>query len=208
MSVNKDKGLFASLGDLTADTSATPQHNVSGSKFDLAALAVPQDFSTQLNVETVITSIHVGKPSKHDFIRIMPNWTLDIFMLDENRESFAVLKQIALSISEDVSLKRLHPAITRKQGCFLWPIKLPDTDGKLDNWNRSAFAAAQLGKTSWIRIRSDLDNGCYSTIVAKNVISEPVWPELTKEQWIELAFKGKIIDTIDHPALKRLRGEI
>jgi hypothetical protein len=37
---------------------------------------------------------------------------------------------------------------------------------------------------------------------------EPKWPETTLEQLLEIAFKGRVIDTMDHPVLRRLRGEI
>ena len=38
--------------------------------------------------------------------------------------------------------------------------------------------------------------------------AEPVWLEATLQQLLEIAFKGRLIDTMDHPVLRRLRGEI
>jgi hypothetical protein len=36
---------------------------------------------------------------------------------------------------------------------------------------------------------------------------EPAWPDLTFRDWLELAFKGFTIDSLEHPVLRRLRLE-
>jgi hypothetical protein len=36
---------------------------------------------------------------------------------------------------------------------------------------------------------------------------EPDWPDMELRDWLELAFKGYTIDSLDHPVLKRLRME-
>jgi hypothetical protein len=34
-----------------------------------------------------------------------------------------------------------------------------------------------------------------------------VWPDITFSRMLELGFRGKVIDTLDHPVLRKLRGE-
>ncbi len=35
----------------------------------------------------------------------------------------------------------------------------------------------------------------------------PTWPDVSFRDLLAIAFKGKRIDTLDHPVLRRLRGE-
>ena len=36
--------------------------------------------------------------------------------------------------------------------------------------------------------------------------AEPRWPTATFQEIIEIAFAGRLIDSVDHPVVKRLRG--
>jgi hypothetical protein len=42
--------------------------------------------------------------------------------------------------------------------------------------------------------------------VAESTMSEPVWPEATYQELIKLAFRDRLISSLDHPVIKRLRG--
>jgi hypothetical protein len=58
----------------------------------------------------------------------------------------------------------------------------------------------------WVRIKANRDLGAYETWEAESVMAEPVWPELSFQQLIKIAFRDRIIADIDHPVIKRLRG--
>jgi hypothetical protein len=50
--------------------------------------------------------------------------------------------------------------------------------------------------------------GAYDVFEASSTIPEPEWPkDLTFEQMLRIAFKGRLVDSLSHPVLKRLRGE-
>ena len=53
-----------------------------------------------------------------------------------------------------------------------------------------------------------MDRGAYEIFEAKGEIGEPEWPDLTMDAAIRIAFKDCFIDSSDHPALRRLRGEM
>jgi hypothetical protein len=92
---------------------------------------------------------------------------------------------------------------------FLWPVKLPDHEGKIDDWNKSASEGAALARDSWVSIRSNRAAGYYDVLEAAVTLSEPDWSDLPPfKRLLEIAFKGKVIDSPDHPVLQRLRGEI
>ena len=50
--------------------------------------------------------------------------------------------------------------------------------------------------------------GAYRIFQATGELPDPEWPEQGMRDLLEIAFKGgKLIESIDHPVLKRLRGE-
>ncbi|MBL8025017.1 MAG: hypothetical protein JNL74_01325 [Fibrobacteres bacterium] len=158
-------------------------------------------------MEQVVGSIPVRKPNKQEFHRVA-DWSLNVLLLEHEGESYAVVPGLHGAVGEDAVLKRLHPTASRGGGYLLWAIKTPDEEGKLDDWNRSALRAAEQAKTKWTRVRPVRAIGAYRADVATAAIPEPVWPDLTPEQWLEIAFQGRIIDSVNHPVLLRLRGEI
>jgi hypothetical protein len=41
---------------------------------------------------------------------------------------------------------------------------------------------------------------------AQGTIAEPVWPEHSFQQLVKIAFRDRIVDRVDHPLIKKLRG--
>jgi hypothetical protein len=58
-----------------------------------------------------------------------------------------------------------------------------------------------------VRVKANMSLGAYEVYEASATIPEPTWPELTYQQMLAIAFKGRLVDNFDHPVLKRLRGE-
>ena len=86
--------------------------------------------------------------------------------------------------------------------------RLPGTDGKWDEWNRSAMKAAQLAMRGWVRIAANMSLGAYEVFQATAELPEPEWPEISFPKLLEVAFKDRFIRSLDHPVVRRLRGEI
>jgi hypothetical protein len=53
---------------------------------------------------------------------------------------------------------------------------------------------------------ADIPFGAYRFYEAEGVLSEPLWPEKTLSELLEIGFKDRIIDSVDHPVIRRLRG--
>jgi hypothetical protein len=104
--------------------------------------------------------------------------------------------------------KMLFTTINRQGIVFLWPIRLPGEDGRLDNWNRSALEAASVAMTSWIRVMSNMGLRAYDVYEAPSFSDAPVWPALDFPALLKIAFKERFIRSWDHPVLRRLRGEV
>jgi len=101
----------------------------------------------------------------------------------------------------------LHAAINRQGVTFLWPVKLPGPDGKINEWHRSAQEAAERAMTRWLFVRANMNLGAYEMIEATATIPDPVWPTATFKELLKIGFRESLIDSLDHPVLKRLRGE-
>jgi hypothetical protein len=50
--------------------------------------------------------------------------------------------------------------------------------------------------------------GCYDVYTASESLSEPEWPTTPFATLLKVAFKDKFIDSLDHPVLRKLRGEV
>ena len=48
--------------------------------------------------------------------------------------------------------------------------------------------------------------GAYDVAIATAPLPEPEWPEETFEQLFRLAFRDRVIDSIDHPVIRQLKG--
>jgi hypothetical protein len=86
----------------------------------------------------------------------------------------------------------------------LWPIRLPDNNGRLDAWNQSALKAAEIAKEKWIRVASNRSLGAYEIYLPQGMLDDPEWPELSMQQIVNIAFEGRFIDSMDHPVVKEL----
>ena len=180
--------------------------------FDLSALRLPTDFTAEVMTRKVITTIPAKKPGAQDFFRIHPAETFQlatVVLVDaEDRETYLVDRNIWGNLATEVVPKLLVTYLTKSGVLGLWPIRLPDSDGRLDAWNRSALEGAELARGSWVRMTSNRALGAYEFHVASGDLGEPEWPDLSFEEIVKIAFKGKFIDSLAHPLLKKLRGEI
>jgi hypothetical protein len=180
--------------------------------FDLAQLRLSQDFAASIGVKKAILTVPVKKPHRQWFVRVRPEeqWRLQtgVIELNEEREVYLVDRSLWEDLSEHITPKILVTAINRQNVLFLWPIRFPGGDGRIDAWNRSALEAAELAMKSWVSVRANMALGAYEVFEATGNFGEPNWPDLTFEKIVEVAFKDRFIRTTDHPVLRKLRGEV
>jgi hypothetical protein len=180
--------------------------------FDLASQRVPQDFAETVGVRKLLTTIPVRKPNPQDFVRVHPSSklyhaNLRMVELKEDRELYLIAPHLVGELAPETKVKTLYTAITRQNVLFLWPVALPTADEKELEWHRSLREAAELAMTRWVRVQANKALGAYEMRVADGVMTDPVWPEETFQQMIRIAFRGYMVDSLDHPVVKRLRGQ-
>jgi len=55
-------------------------------------------------------------------------------------------------------------------------------------------------------MKANMSLGAYEITIAESVVAEPEWPELTFQELVRIAYRDRMITSIEHPVIKRLRG--
>jgi hypothetical protein len=191
-----------------------PAPNPPSDPFDPANLRLSQDFLGAGGVKRHITTVPVRKPTREEFARVHPaaGYTLDTLVLElkDSREVYIIAPALRAELATEstVSPRRIHTAISRQGTLFLWPVRLPRADGRTDHWCDSMLEIVEAAKTTWVRVQADMGIGAYiySSPVAE--LADPEWPAIPFGEILRLAFRTNHIDALDHPVLRRLRGEL
>lgn len=197
---------------MSAKSVPDPKSHSQGDPFaDLNRLRLSQDFTATAGVKRLLTTVPVRKPNGQDFIRVHPDeaYRLQTLVLElkEEREIYLVAPDLRDELCDELKPVTLFTTINRQGVLFLWPIRLPGEDGRIDEWNRSAHEAAGFAATRWIRVKASLSLGAYATFEAMDQQPEPHWSDIAFESLLRIAFKGRYIESLDHPVIRRLRGE-
>lgn len=159
------------------------------------------------------TMVQVGKPSRLDHFRVNPdpNCFFDATCLDLQSGLYLVSNSILSQVPDTVkiSTKRIFLTVTQKMEVSLWPITYPSgglTGGWVSPWIISALRAAGIAKRKWIRLLPNSDSNRYDVVEATWDL-EPVWPQQSFKEILELAFKDRIIESTNHPAILYLNSE-
>lgn len=178
---------------------------------NLEKLRLSQDFEADVGVRKLLTTVPVRKPGGQEFVRVHPDedYRLPTMVLDlkGDREMYLVASELWSQLADELKPVTLYTAVTRQGVVFLWPVKLPGDDGRLDEWNRSAHEAARIASQRWVRVRANMSLGAYEVFEATGDLPAPRWPDTDLTTLITTAFKARHIDTIEHTVIKRLLGE-
>jgi hypothetical protein len=162
-------------------------------------------------VTKLITTIPVGKPKKQDFIRTHPDpayrLSAALIELEDDREVYIVVgPEMQKVLAGEWFSATLYLTINRQGVVRLWPVKLPMVDGKRLAWHDSAAEAAETAMTKWVRVVPNMSLGAYEIMAAAVPIPDPEWPDLAMPDLLRVAFRDRLINSIAHPAVQRLRG--
>src|SRR6516164_2497788 len=75
--------------------------------------------------------------------------------LKEDREHYIVAPALCGELGAEIVQMSLFTAINRQSVCFLWPVRLPDFDGRQMEWHRSMREAAEIGTKQWVRVKAN-----------------------------------------------------
>jgi hypothetical protein len=207
------------------DASATKGNDASATKgngarpavtdpTDLLSLAIDPATYLQSGAVTRVRQILAGRPGPQTFFRVHPSpdyrRAYKMVEIKEERENYIVMPAFESEIPEEIVVKMIYTTIDRNGTIRLWPARLPhEDDRKSMLWYKSAHEAAAKGMERWIRMRACMADGAYETLIADSDIPEPDWKGLPSfGDLLIRAFGNRVIDKIDHPAIKHLRGKL
>lgn len=179
---------------------------------DLKKLALPQDYQNMTGAKKLWTNIPVRKPSKTEFFRILDDeeYTISaaIIELKDEGETYLIDPDLLVDLLEWAVPIQVCVAVSRMGALMIWPVKLPQE--RRNPWHDTALQAAELAKTKWICMRANMNAGCYELLEATGNLPEPTFPteELTFKKMLELAFRDFYVDSLDHPLVLRLSGQV
>jgi hypothetical protein len=168
---------------------------------------------TEAAVKVPIT-LQCRKPPKHEFIRVHSILELTVSAIELKDDAdggfYLVATAMAAALSDEAKPYVLRPYVNRGGVLRLWPIRLPDPDGRVMEWHRSAAVAASLAMRRWIRVTANRSLGAYEVFEAAAQPPDPEWPEMSLADMMRLAFteRGRVIQDQEHPVVKQLLGRL
>jgi hypothetical protein len=190
------------------DNKITRKNKISLTKFNFSAIKLDSTASLA-SVNKRLDVVPVRKPKNLDFFRIREGdeYMAEVGMIKtEDGEYYLATPEMYAEYPNHTKRCFLFTYLTRQGVIALWAIRAPGDDDKLDPWNRSALKHVLTAQSKWIRIESDQNLGAYVAYEAESKLSEPEWPNYSFEDLIEIAFKDRTIENMDHPVIKTLRG--
>lgn len=177
-------------------------------------LAISQNFSEMTVTRRLLTSIPVGKPDKEAFVRTSPDpnhWISgSVLLLDSglDKEFYWVVPAVRDQLTGEPCLRQvlLVLGVTRRNTPFFWPISMPDSNGRSHPSAISQMEAATAAKSAYVRIYWSKEEGDNIVEVAK-FQAQPVWPTESLQELLSIAFRDRVISSLDHPAIRQLRGQ-
>jgi hypothetical protein len=168
--------------------------------------------SSEFEIKPVkrLGSIQCRKSRPQEWFRAHPAMFTEVFVIkkDSTGDFYVVDLELVPELSKEMRPAYLAACISDEGALFLWPILKPKGDGGGQQLFENDLADLGLSRTTWIRREWDPGAKGYRVDEA-NSQKLPEWPENQNIlDWVNRAFKGRFIDDLDHPLLRRLRGEL
>jgi len=129
--------------EAAADSASPP-----ADPFDLANLRLSQNFNEAAGVKKLLRTVPVRKPNRQDFIRVNPSpayrENFAMVELKEDREQYLVAGAgLVAELAAEIVNMTIFTATNRQGVCFLWPVRLPNADGRDMEWRTGRPAMPQ-----------------------------------------------------------------
>ena len=179
---------------------------------DIGAYRINQSYGDTLGSKKLVSHVAVGKPVKGRFFQANADTEnkVDVYIYEDKLESTFHLVSPAVSeiLGGLVRAVTLHLAIDRANNPFLIPVPFPAESGQRNPWHQSLLNAIQIAHQHWVRIESDKSAGVYQVYEAQGDLQPPIWPTLTMDELVGIAFSGRVIDGVNHPKVQSALGRV
>ena len=155
-------------------------------------------------------TVDVRKPRKSEWFRCHPDPKMltEMSLIQREDRFYGVRPDIAAALGDEIREAFIAAAINDDGALFLWPILKPKGDGAGGQLFDQALEDLSLSRSSWVRRQWDHGAKTYRIAQAKTE-KKPDWPDNCDIfAWVEKAFKDLFIDDLEHPIVRKLRGEL
>ena len=152
--------------------------------------------------------IEVRRPKPKEWFRAYSGETLERLWVHEGdgiNDFHLVRNDIAANMPDEFVEVYLGLCINSSGKMFLWPIKCGGQSGQ--EFTESALQHLSQARTTWLRRKWVPRIKAHQSDVNSLDGIEPEWPaDLSVRKIISRAFSGRVIESMDHPRLKFVRG--
>ena len=178
---------------------------------NVLALRLDQSYADTVGVKKLLTTVPVRKPNRQDFVRVHPDpkyrlTPAAIIEIKEDREVYLVTPDMAQALPGEFAAATLFTTINRQGTLHLWPVKLPNPNGRQFEWHRSAAEGAERAMKKWVRVTASMSLRAYEIFEASGELPDPLWPDFSFQEILRIAFRDRILDRADHPFVQPLQG--
>jgi hypothetical protein len=178
--------------------------------FDIKRWALSQSFAEVIGVTKVLSHVPLGKPGNQDWVRVHPHpdyrGNFPVIKLKTENEKYFVTPELVAELASEIVPVTIFTVVSSMGVTSLWDVRLPGSDGKDIAWWATERAAAELAMKHWIRIKANKALAANDIDISEKMTTKPRWPDATFSELMMKAFEGRIIDSVDHIVVKRLRG--
>ena len=202
-----------------------PDDRTPKSPFNLEALRAPQNFQQTGGVQkTTLSVLASSRPPKNKFLRVHPfddthgqeKWCANVLVFshqfedDIGPENFIVpsTAEPYEALLDKLALVLIVCGMTRLGAKFLWELKLPTAGNnrRANHWHETRLTCARKATEAWVRPEADMHGGGYNFCVPLAQIEEPDWGQDSFPTLFEIAYRDRIIDSLEHPVCKEYLG--
>jgi hypothetical protein len=180
---------------------------------------IRRDTADLLNETAVPVTLAVRRPKSREYFRVYEGEGREIALgvyvhrpegsMDD--ETFLITRKSAaedyLLRNGELKIKHFVLCQSARGATFLWGLPTAEHGEAVRPHVRSAHKIANAAKAKWVRLKWVRASADYEQITAEDLHQQPVWPDLTLQEILALAFPVEnIISDLDHPVMLELRG--
>jgi hypothetical protein len=181
---------------------------------DLKRCRLSEDDTAGLGVgREILTRLPVQRPSRKQFIRChadpLMTDSMATYIDGDDGETYLVTENMREVFGDDVKPTHLQLAMVhRSRTLFVWSSTIPSADaGRGRSWHESALTAKNIAQTTWIKLVPERAMNGYRIFPAEASLPDPVWPvDKTFQEYLEIAFRDRVITSTDHPVVRKYLG--
>ncbi len=159
--------------------------------------------------------IKARKPNPRRFIRVHPDMKAAVaIFIDPNDEDefeaapYVVLGGVAEELGSDAEANTAFVYAYATGTLGLWLCRHPRKGN--DVWATTRLAVAEKAQTNWLRCHGSEDGDGYGYTEPVDKFPGPDWDRWLRGrsvfQLLGLAFRDRVIDTLDHPVVRAFEG--